>query len=277
MFEASISPIIVASFVMPFLLAMVLIWFFLNYQKRRHAYETEQKNAQLREKELIIKNQQNIVDERTRIASEMHDELGSGLTLIKYLAESLQTKTNDMALQEDVEKIQKYSHHLVHNMSDIIWAMNHRFDTVESLVSFIRLKASEYLDDNGLPHKIEVNGHDFSAAVGGEKRRYIYLIIKELLHNAVKYSGADSIQIIIDVTDVLTISILEKGGKGFHPESQIEEGNGLYNIQKRVSKIGADIQYHKGDEGMKTILKVPLNEEGMTLKDLLKDNQSSDK
>lgn len=276
MFEESISPIIVSSFVMPLVLAVVLIWFFLNYQKRRHSFETKQKNAELREKELIIKNQQNIVVERTRIASEMHDELGSGLTIIKYLAESLQTKTNNPALQEDVEKIQKYSHNLVHNMSDIIWAMNHRFDTVESLVSFIRLKSSEYLDDNGFSHQIVITGDNLSAAIGGEKRRNVYLIIKELLHNAVKYSGARHFNLTIDASDLLTLSLLEQEGKGFEPEKQIQEGNGIYNIKKRADQIGAEIVFNKNNEDMSTVLKVPLNETGLTLKDLLTDQKSSD-
>lgn len=269
MFEERLTNIVIASFVMPFLLAVILVWFFISYQRRRHAYETEKKNAELREKELIIRNQQNIVEERTRIAAEMHDELGSGLTIIKYLTESLSTQSEDIQQRQELEKIQKYSHQLVHNMSDIIWAMNHRFDTVDNLIGFLRRNVSEFLVDSHVLHKITITGDGVSKPLGGEKRRNIYLIIKELLNNSVKYSGAQAIELKIEATDFLTITFFEKGGKGFDIHNQMHEGNGLYNIQKRTEQIGANITYMKSPEGMLSILKVPLDEIGTTLKDIL--------
>ena len=72
--------IILVCFVMPILLATILIWFALNYQKRKNQYEIEQRDNLLREQKLIIEKQKAIESERNRIATEMHDDLGSGLT-----------------------------------------------------------------------------------------------------------------------------------------------------------------------------------------------------
>jgi len=269
MFEEDLTNIIIVSVVMPFLLAVLLVWFFISFQRRRHIYETEKKNAELREKELIIKNQQNIVEERTRIATEMHDELGSGLTIIKYLSESLNVQCIDTEQKQELEKIQKYSHQLVHNMSDIIWAMNHRFDNVENLIGFLRRNVSEFLEDSHIRHKITILGDGTFKPLGGEKRRNIYLIIKEWLNNAVKYSDAQEVELKIEAGENLTISFFEKGGKGFDLEQQIDDGNGLYNIQKRAEQIGANISYLKSSDGMLSTLIVPLDEIGTTLKDIL--------
>lgn len=258
MFEEDLTNIIIVSVVMPFLLAVILVWFFISFQRRRHIFETEKKNAELREKELIIKNQQNIVEERTRIASEMHDELGSGLTIIKYLTESLNAQSLDVQQKQELDTIQKHSHQLIHNMSDIIWAMNQRFDTVDSLVSFLRRNVSEILEDIHMPHKIVVSGGNLEQPLSGEKRRNIYLIIKELLHNSIKYSNAVEIEIIIEISDQLTICFFEKGSSGFDPVLQTDQGNGLYNIQKRADQIGAKIQYEKSIHGMKSLLTIPL-------------------
>ena len=86
MFEKAndINLIIVSSFVMPILLSVILIWFFISYQKKKYQYEVERKDAQLREQALEIERQNSIQSEINRIATEMHDELGSGLTIIKY-------------------------------------------------------------------------------------------------------------------------------------------------------------------------------------------------
>ena len=79
--------LIVTAFTMPLLLLSVLIWFFLSYQKKKYQYEVEKKDTQLREQSFIIEQQNVIQAERNRIATEMHDELGAGLTVIKYISD----------------------------------------------------------------------------------------------------------------------------------------------------------------------------------------------
>ncbi|MBK8448898.1 MAG: histidine kinase dimerization/phosphoacceptor domain-containing protein [Saprospiraceae bacterium] len=72
---------------MPVLLSGLLIWFLVFYQKKKYTQQLEKKDLLLKQQNLIIENQQAIEKERNRIASEMHDDLGSGLTTIKYLSE----------------------------------------------------------------------------------------------------------------------------------------------------------------------------------------------
>ena len=74
-------------------------------------------------------------------------------------------------------------------MSEIIWAMNSRFDTAENLVGYLRRYASEYLEEHQIPLKFIAGAeHLDKITMGGEKRRNVFLVFKEMLHNGVKYS-----------------------------------------------------------------------------------------
>jgi len=253
-----INWIILSAFVMPIFLSVILIWFFISYQKKKYQYEVESKDAQLREQALIIEQQNSIQNERNRIATEMHDELGSGLTIIKYLSDGVVVKLADEHVREDVIKIAHYSTGLVRNMSEIIWAMNSRFDNVEGLFGYIRRYAVEFLEDHNIEHTFMAEDIKEQINISGEKRRNVYLVIKELLNNAVKYSGAKRILIEARSNPNLYIRIIEEGGIGFNPDESKELGNGLYNIQKRMEQIGGKILFCRKFEGMEISINLPI-------------------
>jgi len=229
--------IMVSLMVMPILLCVVLVWFFISYQKRKFQYENEKKDAQLREQALIIQNQKALENERNRIAAEMHDELGSGLTIIQYLSDGIVAKTTDVVIKEAVSKIAIHSTVLVSNMSEIIWAMNSRYDNLEGLIGYLRRYIVEYLEEAQMGH--------------------IYLVVKETLHNSLKYSKASKISITITAIQDLKISIVEHNGIGFEPSINVKDGNGLYNIARRMKQVGGHIDYKKVGDDMHIAVSMP--------------------
>ena len=237
---------------MPLLLSAILIWFFYAYQKKKQQSELAAKDALLREQALIIESQQAIEKERNRIASEMHDDLGSGLTRIKYLSDKA-LQLSGQNENDDVQKIANYSDDLVKNMSEIIWAMNSRFDNVDNLIAYVRRYASEYLEQNDIELIFTTNEIDLNPAISGEKRRNVFLVIKEILHNAVKYSGAKAIKIYVEVNVGIIITLSEVGGKGFDVEVMKDKSNGIYNMQKRMEGIG-NISFTRKAKGMEIML-----------------------
>ncbi len=219
----------------------------------------ERKDLLLQQQALVIEKQQAVEHERDRIASEMHDDLGSGLTRIKFLSERALRKTEDPQETEHIKRIAEQSNRLVTNMSEIIWAMNSRFDTAENLAGYIRRYASEYLEEHGIPLTFYVNTPGQNIQVSAEKRRNIFLTIKEALHNGVKYSGAQAIEIKIDSTKTgIEVAITEKQSVGFDPEIAQSKGNGLYNMQQRMQKIGGTIRFSREGQDMYIALSVPL-------------------
>ncbi len=224
--------------------------------------QLEKRNQIVREQALIIEKQKAVEYERNRIASEMHDDLGSGLTTIRYLSDKALKQARDSDETEQIKRISEHSKRLVRNMSEIIWAMNSRFDSAENLVGYLRRYASEYLEEYQLPLKF-VSGleHLDQVSMGGEKRRNVFLVFKEMLHNAVKYSGAERLEIEITTNHQLGIHIAEIGGKGFDPELALEKGNGIFNCRKRMHSAGGELTFEKTAEAMHIHIIVPIKPE----------------
>lgn len=248
------------AFIFPVVLGSLLIWLIVSYQKKKFQNETDKKDALLREQALLIEKQQAVERERTRIASEMHDDLGSGLTTIRYLSDKALSQVKDAEEAIQIKKIADHSNALVRNMSEIIWAMNARFDNAESLTGYLRRYASEYLEEYNLPLTFTASDDALDRIpLSGERRRNIFLVFKESLHNTIKYSGAKSVRVNITTDDNFVVHITEEGASGFDPEATIEKGNGLYNSRKRMAAIGGTIRYEKSPDAMHIILSVPLN------------------
>lgn len=241
---------------MPLILSAILIWFFYAYQKRKQQSELAAKDALLREQTLLLEKQTAIEKERSRIASEMHDDLGSGLTTIKYLSDKALIQAKDEGEKAEIKKIAQHSNNLVSNMGEIIWAMNSRFDNVDNLMGYIRRYASEYLEQYEVELIFTTNETETNAIITGEKRRNVFLVVKEILHNAVKYSGAKAIKIHFEIEENIEINISEVGGKGFDVEEMKDKSNGIYNMEKRMEGIG-NILFNRNNEGM--VIKILLN------------------
>lgn len=229
----------------------------LYYQRK-----LEKKNQVVREQALIIEKQKAVEYERNRIASEMHDDLGSGLTTIRYLSDKALKQARDTDEANQIRRISEHSKRLVRNMSEIIWAMNSRFDTADNLVGYLRRYASEYLEEHQLPLKFVSGATQLDqVSMGGEKRRNVFLVFKEMLHNAVKYSGAERLEIEIITNHQLVIHIAEIGGKGFDPELASDRGNGIFNCKKRMDSAGGELTFEKTAEAMHIHIIVPIKPE----------------
>ncbi len=233
----------------------LIYWITRGYYQRK----LERKNQQLREQNLIIDKQQAVEQERTRIASEMHDDIGSGLTTIRYLSDRALRQAKDEEEISQIKTIADKSNDLVRNMSEIIWAMNSRFDNTENLIAYLRRYASEYLDQYQINVEFITPGEEAGVKnIGGEKRRNVFLVFKELLHNTVKYSKAYSVKIKMDWDNAFSINISEIGGIGFDPVLAMEKGNGLFNCRRRMEAIGGRIVFERKPDAMEIKIQAPL-------------------
>jgi len=245
-----VEKIIYTSFFVPLVLSGVLVWFIVFYQRKRN-------EALLREKDLIIKRQNALQAERTRIASEMHDDLGGGLTTIKFLSQKLLRKIDGNQNKNQAQKIVTQAQDLVSNMSEIIWAMNAGFDTVESLIAYVRHFAFDYLEDFDIELKFKTNGDANGIPLTGEKRRNIFLVVKEAIHNIVKHAECSNVEIDILVNvDSLKILITDNG-VGMS-NSDFSLGNGMKNMNNRIESMNGELKI-VNQEGTCIELVVPLN------------------
>ena len=197
--------------------------------------------------------------ERTRIATDMHDDLGAGLSRIKFLSETIHLKKQmgQPVKEEDLGNIGRFANEMIDKMGEIVWALNEKNDSLSDLLSYTRSYAAEYLSESGIPCTLDAppeNG--ISRFVSGEFRRNVYLTIKEALHNIVKHSKARNVTIRMMVAGDLVI-VIEDDGVGFDPAGHRPAGNGLNNMRQRMREIGGQLQI-RGSGGTVIRLTVPL-------------------
>ncbi len=176
--------------------------------------------------------------ERERIAFDMHDDLGSGLTKISYLSKAAVKK---VAKIEELEKIQNTSLELVENMSELIWAMKVENDSLVNLLTYIKHYAVDYLDGNSLVNTFQLPEIQSDFYVSGETRRNIFLMVKEALHNIVKHASATEVAIQIELNDVLRI-LIKDNGKGLPiAMNKKSDGTGLSSMRNRAERLGGSV------------------------------------
>jgi len=175
-------------------------------------------------------------EERNRISADMHDELGSGVTAIRLMSEIMKSRLKGDVVPE-LEKISNSANELLGKMNTIIWTMKSSNDTLESLIAYIRAHAIEYFDSTPIDCNVQLPVLIPQAEVSGEKRRNIFLSIKEALNNAMKHSQASQIQIIISTNDKWLMIKICDNGVGIDADKLRRFGNGLSNMRRRMESI----------------------------------------
>jgi signal transduction histidine kinase/ligand-binding sensor domain-containing protein len=211
----------------------------------------------LERQKTMAERQQAVEKERTRIATDMHDDLGAGLSRIKFLSETIGIKKQQQQpIEEDINKIREYSHDMIDKMGEIVWALNKENDSLSDLLSYTRAYAVDYLSQNGIKCLVEAPEQFPSIYVSGEFRRNIYLTVKEALHNIVKHAQADHVVIRLEAESHLGISIRDDGA-GFNEQYKRPFSNGLNNMRKRMDTLNGRLEI-RHQQGTTIILSVPL-------------------
>ena len=196
---------------------------------------------------------------RRRIATDLHDDIGSSLTQISVLSEvARQQVANSSALERPLEIIAGSSRELIDSMSDIVWAINPQRDHLADLVHRMRRFAADTLTARNVEFKMELPDIAEDLKLEGNLRREVFLIFKEALNNAVRHSGCTRADIALRVEkDKLRLQ-LRDNGKGFDL-SRVGDGHGLTSMSSRASGIGARFGITSTPaEGSTVDLEVPL-------------------
>lgn len=195
--------------------------------------------------------------ERLRISREMHDDIGAGLTQIILMSESAKNKTTGHG-DKELEGIADASRKLVGTMSEIIWSLNPENKTLDQLFAYLREQLNKLLEYSGMEYSIrfpENTGHVF---LNNEQRRNLLLVVKEIVHNAVKYSHAKQLDINASLQEGIIHFEIEDNGTGFDTNKKYS-GNGLRNIQVRINELNGNVNVKSAkDQGTKYVFTVPI-------------------
>ena len=157
--------------------------------------------------------------ERARISQDMHDDVGASLTRISILSELAKNRAEtDKETKQWLEQITSTARNVTEEMSQIIWALNPKNDTLEVLIAYIRRFANEYLEPTSIHYTFELPESLPDIPLSVEVRRNIYLVVREALHNVVKHSGAT--EVVINLT----------------PQPPLHEGYSLYTNRYKLNE-----------------------------------------
>ncbi len=174
---------------------------------------------------------------RTRIAADLHDDIGAGLSQIAVLSEvAAQRLPAAGGVGDALGKIAGTAGELIDSMSDIVWAVNPRNDRLEDLVRRMRELVSEVSSARGLQMGFQASGVD-GQVLSPDLRRHVYLIFKEGLSNAARHSGGTRVDVALAVSGGRLALRLADDGRGFD-RSQPSDGNGLTTMTRRAVELG---------------------------------------
>jgi PAS domain S-box-containing protein len=209
---------------------------------------------------------------RTRIATDLHDDIGSSLTQIIILSEVIQKSMESAGgstVGDQVTSITRVSRELVDAMSDIVWAINPRKDQLSDLTVRMRRLANDFLGARQIDFSFRAPVMEENVPLGANVRREVFLIFKESLNNVVKHSGCNRAEIEFHIReDWLTLKISDNG-QGFDPEllqageafdySRGRGGNGLISMRRRARDMGGEFTISApAGQGTMVVLRVPV-------------------
>ena len=224
-----------------------LIFFLLGltYKNRKELIERIKEQEALKlaaekqifETKIAILNAQQ--EERNRISTDMHDDLGAGVTAIRLFSELAKRRLGKETIPE-IEKISSSANELLNNMNAIIWTMNSSNDSFGNMVAYIRSYAIEYFENTGINCTVNIAADLPDIAVNGAIRRNVFLVVKEALNNVLKHSKATEVILVLKKEHTVISLLIQDNGTGIDFENLRRFGNGLKNMKARMNKSGID-------------------------------------
>jgi signal transduction histidine kinase len=200
--------------------------------------------------------------ERMRIARDMHDEIGSKLSRISLLSDmARQTVSEGSTARKQIDEVSEAARDIVQSVDEIVWAVNPRHDTLESLVNYIRGHAEEFFEMTTMELEFEQSDVFPVVQLSAETRHNLFCAVKEALNNVLKHAAASRVRISFTLSEASFQIAIEDNGCGFVPQTVSTAGNGLFNIRERLKSVRGEcsIESQPGD-GTVVLFTVPLTE-----------------
>lgn len=194
---------------------------------------------------------------RTRIARDVHDELGSDLTKLALLGNEAKRRlaSEPAAAMDVVERMGGISRQANAALSDIVWAVDPHHDTMRDLVEHARAHTLRMLEGTGIESNLSFTTTDPDKVIDPATKRDIFLLLKEALNNVVKHAKAANVAVTLRLDRAGFFLRVQDDGHGFDPAGSTTDGNGLNNMRSRSERLNSVLQLHSAPD-MGTTLEV---------------------
>jgi signal transduction histidine kinase/ligand-binding sensor domain-containing protein len=208
---------------------------------------------------LKVEEQRAIASERSRIARDLHDDLGANLTGVA-LQLDLARSGNHLpeALQQQLAAIAQRTRGLVDNMREAVWAMNPQHDNVESLASFLGQYTEDLLAQAGLRCRLDLPPQAPARSLSSHARHELFLVIKEALQNILRHARASEVHLRLEHDERELRLAVSDNGRGLPADKPRPADHGLDNMEKRVKNLGGNFVI-KSSPGQGTCIEIVLS------------------
>ena len=186
---------------------------------------------------------------KSKLAADLHDNVGAGLTEISILTEIAAAQIEDTADKSSLKlkNISEIARQLVDNMSDIVWVVNPQRDSLHDLIVRLKDFYSDFLSQTGVAFKTSNIDKIKNIKLHMDYRQNLYLILKEGINNAIKHSNCKKIELKTNLRGEFLELTISDDGKGFD-SLKSSMGNGINNMTERAKKIGGRIKWISSPE-----------------------------
>jgi signal transduction histidine kinase/ligand-binding sensor domain-containing protein len=200
----------------------------------------------MRRQLVTLERQRAVERDRARIAKDIHDDLGAGLTHISLLSE-LARRAPDSEVFGHLSQISEMARELTRGMDEIVWAVDPHNDSLDGLMTYVCKFAQEYLKVAGIRCRLDLPAQLPPSPLSAEVRHNLFLAIKEALNNVVKHAHAAEVRLRLTLNpDAFTVTIEDNGSglpadaktPGANLATRTLSGHGLENLQRRLAGVG---------------------------------------
>jgi signal transduction histidine kinase len=185
--------------------------------------------------------QQVVRRERARIARDIHDDLGAGLTQLVLMGETLQSEAPPGSeTRVQLGQVCEKTRGLFSAINETVWAINSQRDTLRDLASYLCKYAEAFFQPTPIRCRFDIEPEMPAIPCDVGVRRNLFLAVKEALNNVLRHSQATEAFLRIQRRGREVIVTVEDNGKGFDPASANAERNGLRNMTERAAEAGGD-------------------------------------
>jgi signal transduction histidine kinase len=178
---------------------------------------------------------------RNNIARDLHDDIGSMLSSINILSKmTIEQAQGEPTITPNLQKIKDRSAAIMQSMGDIVWAINPANDTIGKMLQQMKQFTAEILDPLDIDYAFTAQGSVSTMELDIVQRKDLYLIFKEAINNAAKYSGCTRLRVDLRKEQHTLLLEVADNGKGFDPQT-VRPGNGLANMRERARSLKAEV------------------------------------
>jgi len=204
-----------------------------------------------------------IWEERSRIARDIHDDVGAALTQISLLGElGRRAGSTATEMSHQLARVTAKSREAVRALDEIVWTVNPRNDSVARASSYICQAVQDLLRDTEIRCRLQVPDDLPDRGLAAKVRHNLFLAVKEAVNNAIKHAGAAEVRLTLAVDRRDYRVRIDDDGRGFDPAGVSPGRNGLDNMRRRLADVGGRCTIEGGaDRGTTVIFEVPTTDD----------------